>query len=215
MRIRSFAFAVITLAALLVGACTDSRNDQAGRTTSAPSTPPSSADAHNPADMGFAQNMIQHHQQAIEMSDILLSKQRVDPRVVDLANQIKAAQSPEVQQMQTWLNQWGMSTMPSMPGMTPDHGGMPGHTTMPGHSGVPAMGGMMSEEDMAALRNAQGVEASKLFLTQMIQHHRGAITMAQNEIESGQYPAAISVARSIVSSQQQEIDTMQTILASL
>lgn len=117
--------------------------------------------------------------------------------------------------MQTWLNQWGMSTTPSMPGMSPDHSGRPGHTTTPGHNGMPAPGGMMSDEDMAALRNAPGVQASKLLLTQMIQHHRGVITMAQNEIDSGQYPAAISVARSIVSGQQQEIDTMQAILASL
>ena len=54
---------------------------------------------------------------------------------------------------------------------------------------MPGMDGMMSEEDMAALQNAQGVEASKLYLTQMIKHHQGAITMAQNEIKDGQYPA--------------------------
>ena len=74
---------------------------------------------------------------------------------------------------------------------------------------------MMSEEDMTALQKAQGVEASKLFLTQMIQHHQGAITVAQNEIDSGQYPAAIAMAQSIVTSQQQQINTMQSMLASL
>jgi uncharacterized protein (DUF305 family) len=68
---------------------------------------------------------------------------------------------------------------------------------------------------MAALQNAQGVEASKLFLTQMIKHHQGAISMAQNEINSGQYPATIAMARSIVTSQQQEIDTMNKLLTSL
>lgn len=77
------------------------------------------------------------------------------------------------------------------------------------------MSGMMSEEDMTALQNAQGLEASKLFLTQMIQHHQGAITMAQNEINSGQYPATVALARSIVTGQQQEITTMQGILSSL
>ena len=73
----------------------------------------------------------------------------------------------------------------------------------------------MSGEDMAALRNAQGVEASKLFLTQMIAHHQGAIAMAQDEIKSGQYPPAIAMSQSIVTSQQKEIDEMQAILASL
>ena len=94
------------------------------------------------------------------------------------------------------------TTMPGMPGM-PDHGGMPG------------MNGMMSDEDMAALKDAQGVEASRLFLTQMIQHHRGAIVMAQDEIKSGQNPPAISLAQSIATSQQQEIDNMQAMLATL
>ena len=96
-------------------------------------------------------------------------------------------------------------------GMTPQSP-MPGMSNMPG---MPGMSGMMSEQDMQALQNAQGVDASKLFLTQMIQHHQGAITMAQNEITSGQYPAAIALAHSIVTNQQQEIDTMQSILASL
>jgi uncharacterized protein (DUF305 family) len=65
------------------------------------------------------------------------------------------------------------------------------------------------------LQNAQGAEASKLFLTQMIQHHKGAIAMAQNEIRDGKYPPAVAMARQIVTSQQQEIDTMNGILASL
>lgn len=80
--------------------------------------------------------------------------------------------------------------------------------------GMP-MAGMMSAEDMAALQNAQGVEASKLFLTQMIEHHQGAITMAQAEIDSGQSLPAITLARSIIDTQQKEITTMQGILASL
>lgn len=75
--------------------------------------------------------------------------------------------------------------------------------------------GMMSAEDMSALRDAQGVDASKLFLTQMIEHHQGAITMAQKEIADGQNPAAVEMSRSIVTTQQQEIDTMNTVLASL
>ena len=72
---------------------------------------------------------------------------------------------------------------------------------------------MMSEQDMTVLKDAQGVDASKLFLTQMIAHHEGAITMAQTEIKDGQYPAAVAMAHSIVTSQQQEIDTMKGILA--
>ena len=73
----------------------------------------------------------------------------------------------------------------------------------------------MSSDDMAALQNAQGVAAAKLYLTQMVQHHTGAIGMAQTEIGKGQNAEAIALAHSIVTSQQQEIDTMNRILASL
>ncbi len=161
------------------------------------------------------------------MSDMILAKQGIDPRVVDLAKQIKAAQGPEIEKMQGWLNQWGMPGMPGMTGMPgmngmpgnapSDHGGMHGSEMpgMPGMDDMPGMDGMMSPADMQALQNAQGVEASKLFLTQMIKHHQGAITMAQNEIKNGQFPDAVALAKSIASSQQKEIDTMNQILSSL
>ena len=97
--------------------------------------------------------------------------------------------------MQGWLAAWGEPTTMAMPG----HG----------------MTGMMSDQDMAALQNAQGVAASKLFLSQMVTHHQGAIAMAQDEIKTGQYAPAVAMARSIVTSQQREIDEMQGILASL
>lgn len=196
-------------ALLILTACGNSDTQARSSTTAAPSSvssSPASSGSHNDEDVTFAQNMVGHHQQAIQMSDIILAKQGIDPRVIDLANQIKAAQSPEIQQMQAWLSQWGQPTMPSS--MAPATS-MPG---MPGHSGTP---GMMSEQDMEALRNAQGLDASKLFLTQMIQHHQGAITMAQHEIHSGQYSPAITLAQSVVTNQQQEINTMQTILSSL
>jgi uncharacterized protein (DUF305 family) len=197
----------------------DSGSGPAGQTSANASAVPTTtqnAQAHNNADMMFAQHMIPHHQQAIEMSDMLLAKQGIDPRVIELANQIKAAQGPEIDQMQGWLKQWGSPQMPMPSGSMPGHGDMPMTSgNMPGMSGMPGMAGMMSEEDMSALQNAQGVEASKLFLTQMIAHHEGAITMAQDEIKSGQYPAAVELVRSIVTSQQKEIDTMKGILATL
>ncbi len=90
----------------------------------------------------------------------------------------------------------------------------PSGSMMPGMSGMPGMG-MMSQADMDALKNAEGVDASKLFLTQMITHHQGAIDMAQNEVTNGKYQAAVEMAKSIITSQQKEIDTMKSILSSL
>ncbi|MEI7916014.1 MAG: DUF305 domain-containing protein, partial [Mycobacteriaceae bacterium] len=159
---------------------------------------------HNQADGMFATMMIPHHQQAIEMSDIIVAKQGIDPRVVDLATQIKAAQGPETETMQGWLTAWGMGGMAGMPGM--DHGDM---------GGVGGMDGMMSPAEMDALKNAQGVDAAKLFLTGMIKHHQSAITMSQDEIKNGKNPDALALATSIIESQQKEIDTMNQILGTL
>ncbi len=180
------------------------------------------AAAHNHADMMFAHMMIPHHRQAIEMSDIILAKQGIDPRVVDLAEQIKAAQGPEIEQMQGWLKQWGMDMgdMPGHGGMgdMPGHGGMgdmPSGSMMPGMGDMAGMDGMLSPAEMDALKNAGGVQAAKLFLTGMIKHHQGAITMGQDEIKNGQFPDAVALAKAIVESQQKEIDTMNQILGSL
>lgn len=86
---------IAALVALVnVAACGNSGTSQSGQTTSGASTSASAAEAHNPADVMFAQHMIPHHQQAIQMSDIVLGKQGIDPRVVNLANEIKAAQAP-------------------------------------------------------------------------------------------------------------------------
>jgi uncharacterized protein (DUF305 family) len=182
-------------------ACNSDSSHEATHSGSTSSSVSSSvaAQQHNQADVTFAQHMIPHHQQAIEMSDTVLAKQGIDARVIDMANRIKAAQGPEIQQMQSWLSQWGVPTMPMTPG------------SMAGHD----VSGMMSEQDMNDLKSADGVEASKLFLTQMIAHHQGAITMGTDEIKNGQYPPAVSMAQSIVTGQQREITEMQGILASL
>ena len=183
MRRRILATGAALLAlAMIIAACGNSSDKS------------STGQPHNPADVTFAQHMIPHHQQAVQMSDMVVGKQGIDPRVVTLAQQIKAAQGPEIQQMQTWLSQWGAPTTMA------DHG---------------RMTGMVSQQDLAALNQAQGLEASKLFLTQMIAHHQGAIGMAQTEIKSGQDPSAVAMAHSIVDSQQQQITDMQGLLASL
>ncbi len=204
-------------AAVAIGACGNTATKETASSPAAPAQTSTTAavSAHNQADVHFAHMMIPHHQQAVEMSDMILAKQGLDPRVVELATQIKAAQGPEIAQMQGWLTQWGAPGMADMPGM--NHGGM---GNMPGmdHGGMgsmPGMAGMMSPADMDALKNAQGVEASTLFLTQMIEHHKGAITMAQDEIKNGQFADAIAMAKSIVETQQREIDTMNQILSSL
>ncbi|MGN8552475.1 UNVERIFIED_CONTAM: DUF305 domain-containing protein [Microbacterium sp. SLM126] len=146
------------------------------------------------ADVMFAQMMIPHHEQAVEMSDVLLEKDGIDEDVTALAERIKAAQQPEIELMEEWLDDWE-AEMP-MDGM--DHGD-----------------GMMSQGDMDALEDATGDEASALFLEQMIEHHEGAIIMAEGEVGAGQNPDAVALAEKIIDDQTAEIEEMEQLLAGL
>jgi uncharacterized protein (DUF305 family) len=198
-------------AALVIAAgCggSDSAPAQSGQATSTSATGQAATEDHNDADVMFAAHMIPHHEQAVTMSDVVLAKQGIDPRVTDLAADIKAAQGPEIKQMQDWLGTWGNPPMPPM-SSGDGHGG----DDMAGMSGDGM--GMMSDEEMTALKNATGVEASRLFLTGMITHHEGAIAMAQKEIEDGKFAPAVELAHAIVKTQQQEIDTMKGILETM
>ena len=168
--------------------------DHGGSSRSAPSTgAPAAATDHNAADVTFAQMMIPHHAQAVEMSDMILVKQDIPAEVTDLATKIKAAQGPEIETMTGWLKSWNEPTMPS------------------GHS----MEGMVGEEDMKKLEAAQGTEAAKLFLSQMIAHHEGAVTMAKTEGTAGKNADAVSLSKAIVTAQEAEIQEMQKLLGTL
>jgi uncharacterized protein (DUF305 family) len=159
--------------------------------------------AFNDADVMFAQMMIPHHEQAIEMSDVILGKEGVDSEITDLATQIKEAQGPEIEQLSTWLDEWGAEQPDDS--MDMDHGSM----------GDDSMGGMMSEEDMQALEDAEGAEAGRLFLEQMIVHHEGAIEMAQTEVGDGAHEGAVEMAGAIIDGQSSEIQTMEGLLAGM
>jgi uncharacterized protein (DUF305 family) len=193
-----------TLAATLAltGCAADSGSSghsMPGMDHSAPAGSPSgsataSAVLHNAADTMFAQMMIPHHAQAVEMSDMVLEKQHIPAPVKDLATRIKAAQGPEIETMTGWLKSWNES-----PAAHSGHG----------------MEGMMGEADMAKLEAAQGTEAARLFLNQMITHHEGAVTMAKAETANGVNADAVSLSKVIVTAQEAEIVEMRNLLGSL
>lgn len=157
----------------------------------------------NEADVDYAVGMIIHHEQAVEMSDIVLGKDDVHPEVTELAEDIKAAQGPEIAQMNAWLDEWGHE--PDETGGH-SHGDHDDHADM-GHEG------MMSEEDLAALEAADGPEASRLFLEQMIVHHEGAVAMAEQHLEEGQNQAALELSGNVIADQNAEIELMRELLA--
>lgn len=148
------------------------------------------------ADVMFAAMMIPHHEQAVEMADIVLATPGVDPRVLDLATRIRDAQAPEIAQMQGWLEAWGADAA-AHEGM--DHGD----------------DGMLTRDEIAALEDADGAAASRLFLEGMIAHHEGAVAMAQAQLADGEDADALALAESIVATQQAEVDEMRALLEAL
>jgi uncharacterized protein (DUF305 family) len=157
---------------------------------------------HNAADVTFAQGMIPHHEQAIDMARLATSRAQSD-QVKNLARQIETAQGPEIHTMTGWLRAWGApAPQTGMPGM--EHGG---HGDM-----AHGMQGTMSPQEMQELQQASGADFDHKFLTMMIKHHEGAITMAHTELTNGQDPAAKQLAQQIISAQQAEIQTMQGML---
>src|SRR5258708_2407101 len=169
------------------------------------------------ADVEFMQGMIMHHSQAIEMTALIDSHtQNKDLR--SLGARISSSQSDEIRFMKRWLATRGQSVsmpMPNMPNMhdmpnTPDMPDM----KMPGHA-MPLMPGMLSPEQMTALRNANGAEFDRLFLTGMIQHHGGALTMVKELFDTagaGQDAEIFDFATDADNSQKAEIKIMQNML---
>jgi uncharacterized protein (DUF305 family) len=151
-------------------------------------------------DVTFLENMVRHHQQALELTT-MVPGQSTDPALLALADHIAAQQRTELQGCQAQLLQWEAPSSPSG-----EHDGDPDQRAIPG---------MVDQATMEKLRSLHGAAFDKLWLQSMIEHHRGAITMAHNEIEHGQSPEAIIIAQSLASRQQTEIDQMNQQLGTL
>lgn len=208
-----------TLALAACGEATDATTSATSTATTTPETTETttatteadgeiSAD-HNDADIMFAQMMIPHHQQAVEMSEMLLAKEGIPAQVVEFAQGVIDAQGPEIDRMNAMLEAWDQQPVTDSGGM--DHGKMSGMD----HGEMGGMSGMMSQEDMTALEEAQGTEAARLYLEQMTAHHEGAVDMARDEVADGQNPHAITLAEQVISDQEAEIAQMQQMLTGL
>ncbi|HLN79261.1 MAG TPA: DUF305 domain-containing protein [Nocardioidaceae bacterium] len=171
------------------------------------SEPSSSGKGFNDADVDFASDMIQHHAQALEMVDLTLGRD-LDPEVVELTEQIRAAQTPEIETMADWLQEWDEP----VPETSRDHANA--HAEDHGASAEmdTDMPGMMSADEMEALENASGEAFQTLWLKMMIDHHEGAVEMAEAEVEDGEHAKATRLAEKIISAQEDEISTMQDLL---
>lgn len=208
-RTRTVALAITAVAAAAVLAACSSADTAAPASASAGSSMAAeqsaggdSAQAGSESDITFAQLMIPHHEQAVQMADMALQK-ATTPEVQQLAQQIKDAQDPEIQQMRGWLTAWGApEQMAGMDGM--DHGDM--------DMGGQTAAGMMTDQDMSALMDASGTDFDQMWLAMMIAHHKGAIEMAQTAKADTTNPDVTALADAIVAAQTSEIDTMEKLL---
>ena len=178
---------------LLLAACGSESNQQSTASTQTDLT--SSESSFNDADVMFAQMMIPHHEQAIELADIALDPTLMaSEQVKTLASQIKLAQDPEIDLMTQWLTDWDQPLMD----MSEEHD--------------MSMDGMLSVDEIAALGELTGAEFDQAWATAMIAHHKGAIKMAKTVKEDGKSTPVQDLANLIVQEQQSEITVLETLL---
>jgi uncharacterized protein (DUF305 family) len=185
--------AAMVLAAAGCSSTTASKTAPAGETAN---TTGAGKATFNGVDVEFAQKMIPHHRQAIEMAQLALDgRAGAGAKARALATRIKSAQTAEIKLMTAWLAAWRAPT-----------------TALTGHD-MSSADGMMSADAMAALGKATGTGFDRLWLTMMIEHHQGAIKMAQDEKAQGSNTEALALADKIVTAQQAEITEMSELIA--
>ncbi|MBD3945888.1 MULTISPECIES: DUF305 domain-containing protein [Nocardioides] len=187
-------------------ACGDDTSDAAGQAEV-------STTEHNDADVTFASDMMTHHAQALSMVDLTLNRP-LDPEVQGLAEDIREAQGPEIETMADWLTEWGEDVPETMR----DHvnGGhdmddMSDNMDDMGHDDMP---GMMTADDIDDLENSADGEFQDMWLEMMIEHHEGAVEMAQTEQAEGKFKDAVDLAGQVIETQTAQIDTMKELLSS-
>ena len=165
-----------------------------------PSTPQRSE-----ADISFMQGMVMHHSQAVEMT-ALIASHTTNPQIRTLGARISRSQTDEMNFMKRWLTARGEPISMAMPGMPDmDTAGNP----------IEPMPGMLTPQQMTALRNATGAQFDHLFLTGMIQHHNGALVMVKqlfNTQGAGQDADLFDFATDADNTQRAEINIMQALL---
>ena len=160
---------------------------------------------------GFARDMQAHHGQAVEMA-LLIRDRSTDPAIGQLALDIMLTQQQQQGQMYGWLSSWGLqqsSSAAPMGWMSQDHGS--GHMMTEGAE-QPVMPGMATDEQIARLTAAGGVEAERVFLELMVRHHEGGVQMAEAAVDRTARPEVQRLAEAIITSQTAEVVALQDLL---
>ena len=191
---KAFWAAAAVVIALI--SCSGPSTRQLAQPAPPPAAHPRSAE-HNAADVAFAEDMIPHHRQAVEMTAWVPSRS-TNPDLLVMATHISSDQQAEIRTMKGLLAQWGVQDAPGQDNSM-DHMGMP-------------VAGMVDGATLNKIQSLSGPPFDALWMTSMISHHQGAIAMAQTEIDQGRSPDAIKLAKVIVVAQQREIAQMNHLL---
>ena len=173
-----------------------------------------SVDMPNDAEIGFAQDMSVHHQQAIEMS-FLIREKTDNQEIRGFAFDIINTQANQRGMMLGWLDLWQQPMTNSDEPMAWMMDGMPsmGHSkVMQDFTPGAYMPGMATSGEMKTLSNTSGVQAEQLFLELMIRHHQGGVMMADGVIQRSDNETITRLAQTMVNGQQAEIDYMNELL---
>lgn len=169
-------------------------------------------EAPSAVDVGFAQDMIVHHQQAVLMA-AYTREQAGSDEVRALAGAIESAQQREIGQMTGWLQSWGRPVEADRVPMAWMSDEMPGHSEHDVRAG--SMPGMASPAELDRLVNLTGKPLDVMFLRLMTRHHQGGLPMAKDAAINARTEYVRTTARTIIQDQQREIDQMQQLLQSL
>ena len=188
--------AILVAGTLLLTACGGGSDADSSESVAPESIAAATDSSFNDADVAFAQGMIPHHAQAVDMASLALQPESgASAEIQALATAIQSAQDPEIETMTQWLQTWGQPM------------------EMPGMDGMDGMDGMMTQEQMASLAGLSGPAFDAEWATMMIAHHQGAITQAETVKASGADPEVLALADQIISAQQAEIAQLQALLA--
>ncbi|MBW9111203.1 DUF305 domain-containing protein [Microbacterium ureisolvens] len=166
----------------------------------------------------YIEGMIPHHEQALELSGLVLGAAGVRERTRALAEFIVADQTAEIDTMRAWQSAWrGAIPAEGTAGAHQGHGGSPAVVgaiaTGCGDHPHTRMKGMATAEQLAALDAADGVDADRMFLELMIAHHDGALEMAESAVREGSNAFVRTSGKHVLVEQQREIDAMTALLA--
>ena len=183
-------YATLAASILTLAACGGSSTTKTAETTAAAPAASSASTTFNDADVVFAQGMIPHHEQAIEMADVALDPSiGAGAKIKDLATRIKAGQDPEIKQLTGLLKGWNKPVAMDTSG---------------GHE-MSSMTGMMSADDMKNLGTMKAADFDKMWAAMMIEHHKGAIDMAKTVKAGGSNSEILALAEKIITAQESEI----------